>query len=172
MTWNKLVDRLQGRRKPPIHPDDMRTLLHSNHVRFTTNSDIDVVVAKYRDFFGSVAANVRSMSWQLLLLDHISGSKYAKVDWPREHFEALAKSLVEFSKCETVNLEGLNIRMEDAHILAPALLQMHALTKVILCDDRPFRVENDRSDMAALLYIKQALIEKGVEVPSLSQFDT
>ena len=84
-----------------------------------------------------------------------------------ENFEALAKSLPEFCNCENLSFGGLNISMEAAHILTPALLQMLALRKVRLDHgsvDLSKRFRNEHPDQAARLHIKEQLEANGIEV--------
>mmetsp|Transcript_51859 Transcript_51859/g.162575 ORF Transcript_51859/g.162575 Transcript_51859/m.162575 type:complete len:397 (+) Transcript_51859:176-1366(+) len=133
--WRSLCSDMSSSRSPPLHPNDMAKLLRSDEVTFTNRSDVDMVIAKYRDFFRKVADTVVRLDYRHRLLASSEKTKRCgKVTWSPEQFRLLGNALGEdgLRSCKYLYLGGVNLREADARVLAEALVKATSLEEVQL----------------------------------------
>ena len=122
-------------RKPVLHPDDVEAILKSKTVTFTSGSDVNNVIEKYRSFFKYVAEKATVLNFEAPMEAEAGGgvathSKAKTVHWSSEEMRTFSQSLIEFRRCRKLMLGGHALTAENALILADALAVLPALREV------------------------------------------
>uniref|UniRef100_A0A7S4V593 Uncharacterized protein n=1 Tax=Alexandrium monilatum TaxID=311494 RepID=A0A7S4V593_9DINO len=134
--WNQLCADMSTSRLPPIHPDEMARLLCSDEVAFTNQSDAQMVIQKYRDFFRKMADTIVRLEYGHRLLPSRSDktATYAKVTWSPDQFRLLGQALGGggLRNCKFLSLSGVNLDEAGARILADSLVKAVSLEEVML----------------------------------------
>ena len=109
----------------------MAALLRSKTVKFTSGSDADIVIDRYRAFFEEIAEGVTVLDFQApITYQSRDRTYYESVCWDEDNMRTFSRALVGFSKCRKLMLGGHLFSTKTASILADGLIRMSALEEV------------------------------------------